>query len=115
MRYPAKLWIILSFVSAVLLLPGLALADAPSAADPCAEIKELDAKNLCRALKIEGARTEEQRMNRYQNKNHSTYYCSLIKDKDKKVFCFAVINQSKSQCGNIIDAELEKQCNAQVK
>jgi len=112
MKLSNTLIALLGLVLFSFLAPGMALADSDKKADPCADIKDADEKNICRAFEIEKTRTNDQRKNRYQNKDHSTYYCSLVKNKDKKVYCFAVISRTKSQCGNIIDADLEKQCNS---
>ncbi len=98
----------------VLWVPTVSQA-APTAADPCAKHKDLDQLNLCRAFEIDKAKTKEQKKNRYQNKNHTTYYCSLIKDRELKNYCFAVATQTKSSCANIVDAQLEKKCNARIK
>ena len=88
---------------------------APKSGDPCVKHKDLDQLNLCRAFEIDKAKTAEQKKNRYQNKNHTTYYCSLIKDREIQKYCFAVASKSKTQCGNIVDPKLEKKCNAKVK
>ena len=71
--------------------------------------------NLCRAFEIDKAKTAEQKKDRYQNKNHTMYYCSLIKDRELQKFCFAVASQTQSGCANIVDAKLEKECNAKIK
>ena len=105
-------------LSLILLVPTGSQADPkadPKAGDPCAQHKDLDQLNLCRAFEIDKAKTAEQKKNRYQNKNHSTYYCSLIKDRELQKYCFAVASQTKSQCGNLVDVKLEKQCNSKVK
>jgi len=99
----------------VLLVPSAVLAADSKKADPCAKHKDLDQLNLCRAFEIDKAKTKEQKKNRYQNKNHTTYYCSLIKDRELKNYCFAVATQTKSSCANIVDAKLEKKCNARIK
>ncbi len=99
----------------VLLVPTLSQAGDSKAADPCAPIKDKDQMNLCRAFEIDKAKTAEQKKNRYQNKNHTTYYCSLIKDRELKKYCFAVASQTKSQCSNLVDPKLEKKCNANIK
>ncbi len=104
--------VLLALVLFSFLVPTVVLAGDAKEADPCAEIKDSDEKNLCRAFEIEKARTDEQRKNRYQNKDHSSYYCSLIKNKDKYLYCLAVTGRNKVQCGNIVDADLEKQCNS---
>ena len=98
----------------VLMVPALSQAD-PRKADPCAHHKDLDQMNLCRAFEIDKAKTAEQKKDRYQNKNHTMYYCSLIKDRELQKFCFAVASQTKSGCANIVDAKLEKECNAKIK
>ncbi len=98
----------------VLMVPTLSAAE-PSKGDPCAHHKDLDQLNLCRAFEIDKAKTADQKKNRYRNKNHSTYYCSLIKGRDLQKFCFAVATQTKSSCATIIDAKLEKECNAKIK
>jgi hypothetical protein len=98
----------------ILLVPTLSQA-AQKSSDPCVKHKDLDQLNLCRAFEIDKAKTAEQKTNRYQNKNHSTYYCSLIKDRELQKYCFAVASQTKSQCGNLVDPKLEKECNAKVK
>ena len=98
----------------VLMVPALSQAD-PSKADPCAHHQDLDQMNLCRAFEIDKAKTAEQKKDRYQNKNHTMYYCSLIKDRELQKFCFAVASQTKSGCANIVDAKLEKECNAKIK
>ena len=99
----------------VLLVPSAALAADSKKADPCAKHKDKDQLNLCRAFEIDKAKTAAQKKNRYQNKNHTTYYCSLIKKRDLQNYCFAVTTQTKSGCANLVDPELEKQCNAKVK
>ena len=99
----------------VLMVPSAVLAADSKAADPCVKHKDLDQLNLCRAFEIDKAKTKEQKKNRYQNKNHTTYYCSLIKDRELKNYCFAVATQTKSSCANIVDSKLEKKCNAKVK
>jgi len=99
----------------VLLVPSAAFSADSKKADPCAKHKDLDQLNLCRAFEIDKAKTNEQKKNRYQNKNHTTYYCSLIKDREIQKYCFAVASQTKSQCGNLVDPKLEKKCNSKVK
>jgi hypothetical protein len=99
----------------VLMIPSAVLAADSKKADPCAQHKDLDQLNLCRAFEIDKAKTADQKKNRYQNKNHTTYYCSLIKDRELKNYCFAVTTQTRSGCANIVDAKLEKKCNAKIK
>ena len=100
----------LAFVLATgifLFYTGLCLADEPQAKSPCDEIADLDDKHLCLATtKKEGKEFG------YSNKNHSTYYCSLVKSRDKKNYCHAVTQKTKSMCGSIVDKKLEEKCNA---
>lgn len=103
------------FLSLVLLVPSAVLAADSKKADPCVKHKDKDQLNLCRAFEIDKAKTKEQKKNRYQNKNHTTYYCSLIKDRELQKYCFAVATRTKSGCSNLVDPKLEKKCNARVK
>ena len=64
-----------------------------------------DDRNLCLALNpIKNPK------DRYKHKDHSTYYCSLIRSRDKMNYCNAVVQGQSRHCKNIIDAELEKKC-----
>lgn len=81
----------------------------------CDEIAEPDERNLCRAFTRDDFNSDDERKNRYQNKDHSYYYCTLIKNRDKQTYCYAVVRNQKSMCGNIIDGKLEKDCNDKVK
>ncbi len=99
----------------LIMVPGAVIAADSKKADPCVKHKDLDQQNLCRAFEIDKAKTKKQKKNRYQNKNHSTYYCSLIKDRELQKYCFAVATQTKSGCGNLVDPKLEKKCNARIK
>lgn len=106
------LWLWIAVVGLAVLIPGSALAEPSKEADPCASINDNDERNLCRAFEIEKQLTDEQRKNRFLHKNHSSYYCSLITSRDKQTYCYAVVNKEESQCGLIVDADLEKQCNS---
>jgi len=99
----------------VLMVPSAVPAADSNATDLCAQHKDMDQLNLCRAFEIDKAKTDAQKENRYQNKNHTTYYCSLIKDREIQKYCFAVATQTKSGCANLLDSKLEKECNAKVK
>ena len=100
----------LAFVLAAgifLLLPSLSLAEEPKAKSPCDTIADLDDRNLCLATtKKEGKDFG------YSNKDHSSYYCSLVKKRDKQNYCYAVTKKTKSMCGLIVDKKLEDKCNA---
>ena len=66
----------------VLMAPSPMQAAESKAADPCIQHKDKDQLNLCRAFEIDKAKSDAQKKNRYQNKNHTTYYCSLIKNRE---------------------------------
>ncbi|MCF8721072.1 hypothetical protein [Nitrospina gracilis] len=112
MRTIRKLWLWMLIIAIAVGVPAMGFADPKADADPCAAVSDMDEKNLCRAFEIEKKLTAEQKENRYQNKNHSSYYCSLIRSRDKQAYCYAVVNKEQSQCGFIVDADLEKQCNS---
>lgn len=80
----------------------------------CDTIADPDERNLCRALTRDSYNDEKEKQNRYANKDHSYYYCTLVKDRDKQTYCYALIRNQKSMCGNIIDAKLEKECNEKI-
>ena len=69
-----------------------------------------DDRNLCLALNP--IKNPE---DRYKHKDHSTYYCSLIRNRDKMNYCNAVVQGQPRHCQNVIDAELEKKCLAESK
>jgi hypothetical protein len=51
--------------------------------------------------------------NRYRDKDHSSYYCSLMeyqKDRDMANFCSAVVKGDATICANIGSVELDKTC-----
>jgi len=103
-------------VGLALIIPQMAVAGPVEDAEKvCGNIADHNEKNLCRAFTIEKARTSNQKQNRYQNKNHSIYYCSILKGRDAQNYCYAVVNQNKSQCGEIVDSKLEADCNSKVK
>ena len=87
----------------------------PDKDNKCDQIAEPDERNLCRAFTRDEFNSDQAKQNRYQNKDHSYYYCTLIKDRDKQTYCYAVVRNQKSMCGNIISADLEKECNSKVK
>ncbi len=80
----------------------------------CDQIADSDERNLCRALTRDTYNTEEERKNRYANKDHSAYYCSLVINRDKQTYCYALVRHQASMCGNIIDADLEKECRSKT-
>ncbi len=90
-----------------LFYPGLSLAEEPQAKNPCDAITDLDDRNLCLAT----TKTEGKEFG-YSNKDHSSYYCSLVKKRDKQNYCYAVTKKTKSMCDSIVDKKLEEKCNA---
>ncbi|QPJ65366.1 MAG: hypothetical protein G3M78_08165 [Candidatus Nitrohelix vancouverensis] len=74
----------------------------------CTAITNPLEKNLCLAL-----HPIKNPQNRYQHKDHSIYYCSLMqyqKDRDMMNFCTAVVQSDPGMCSNIGDTKLEKIC-----
>ena len=69
-----------------------------------------DDRNLCLALNP--IKNPE---DRYKHKDHSTYYCSLIRSRDKMNYCNAVVQGEPRHCENVINKELEKKCLAESK
>jgi hypothetical protein len=91
-----------------LLTPGLSFSDEPPAGGECESIADSDDRNLCLAFK--GINKDEK--NRYQFKNHESYYCSLVKNRDKQKYCYGVTQKTKNMCNEIVDKKLEEKCNA---
>ncbi len=87
------------------------VAPKTSVDQKCDKVEGADAMNLCRAI----SPLDTENKNRYQNKDHSYYYCTLIKNKDKQLYCYAVVQEQNNLCGLIIDAGLEGKCNAHFK
>jgi hypothetical protein len=76
-----------------------------SAAKPTGKLSKEDERNLCLALTpITNPES------RYKHKDHSTYYCTLILNRDSQTFCYAVVQGNPGNCGNIVSSELEKEC-----
>ncbi|PIQ99519.1 MAG: hypothetical protein COV66_11490 [Nitrospinae bacterium CG11_big_fil_rev_8_21_14_0_20_45_15] len=74
----------------------------------CEPITDAIEKNLCMAL--HPIKNPE---NRYRDKDHSSYYCSLMeyqKDRDMMNFCSAIVKSDASICANIGSVDLEKTC-----
>ena len=95
----------LAFVIAAgffIFVPGLPLAGEPQDKSPCDEKADLDDRYLCLAT----TKTEGKGYG-YSNKNHSSYYCSLVKSRDKQNYCNAVTTKTSSMCGLIVDKKLE--------
>lgn len=76
-----------------------------SAATPTGKLSKEDERNLCLALTPITSPES-----RYKHKDHSTYYCTLILNRDSQAFCYAVVQGNPGNCNNIVSAELEKEC-----
>ena len=97
------------FIAAGLFLlnPCLSFSEEPAAKGPCDGIADLDDRHLCLAtIKVEGKEYG------YSNKNHSSYYCSLVTNRDKQKYCYGVTQKTKTMCDLIVDKKLEEKCNA---
>ena len=90
-----------------LLTPGLSFSEEPAAKGPCDGIEDSDDRHLCLAT----TKPEDKEYG-YSNKNHSQYYCSLVKSRDKQKYCYGVTQKTKSMCDLIVDKKLEEKCNA---
>ncbi len=108
MKHSIAPWLTALLLGLALLTPQAVFADTEAEYPMCDKEKEKDKINLCRAFNPK----QSDNKNRYQNKNHSNYYCSLIKNRDLQTYCYAVVGNNKVQCGLIVDADVEKECNS---
>ena len=76
-----------------------------SAAKASGKIPPPDKRHLCLALNP--IKNPE---NRFKHKDHSTYYCSQILNRDIQIYCYAVVEKNKKKCDLIVSRELEKEC-----
>ena len=76
-----------------------------SAAKASGKIPAPDKRHLCLALNP--IKNPE---NRFKHKDHSTYYCTLILNRDIQTFCYAVVEKNSKKCDLIVSKELEKEC-----
>ena len=76
-----------------------------AAAKPTGKLSKEDQRNLCLALTpIKNPES------RYRHKDHSTYYCTLILNRDSQAYCYAVVLGNPKKCDLIVSSELEKEC-----
>ncbi len=76
-----------------------------SAAKPTGKLSKEDQRNLCLALTpINNPES------RYKHKDHSSYYCTLILNRDSQAYCYAIVLGDPQKCDNIVSRELEKEC-----
>ncbi len=76
-----------------------------SAAKASGKIPGPDKRHLCLALNP--IKNPE---NRFKHKDHSTFYCTQILNRDIQNFCYAVVEKNSKKCDLIVSKELEKEC-----
>jgi hypothetical protein len=76
-----------------------------SAAKATGKIPAPDKRHLCLALNP--IKNPE---NRFKHKDHSTYYCTQILNRDIQNYCYAVVEKNSKKCDLIVSKELEKEC-----
>ena len=76
-----------------------------SAAKASGKIPALDKRHLCLALNP--IKNPE---NRFKHKDHSTFYCTQILNRDIQNYCYAVVEKNPKKCDLIVSKELEKEC-----
>ncbi|NIQ03391.1 MAG: hypothetical protein GWM98_25940 [Nitrospinaceae bacterium] len=91
------------------LAPVTGWADVPQESD-CKNKNSLDERNFCLAMINDHGEAK----NRYKNKDHSSYYCSLIRDRDKQNLCQAIIDSDSNRCALIGDKNMEKECRSKT-
>ncbi len=108
-----KGWLCLGLF-ALVFLPLNASAGVPDNSE-CDKIEDSDRRNICMAKMNDRGEGDPLEKNRYQNKDHSTYYCSLVRNRDLKNLCHAVVEQNKKKCDLIGKKEIEDECLASIK
>jgi len=76
-----------------------------SAAKASVKIPAPDKRHLCLALNP--IKNPE---NRFKHKDHSTFYCTQILNRDIQNYCYAVVEKNSKKCDLIVSKELEKEC-----
>ena len=76
-----------------------------SAAKASGKIPAPDKRHLCLALNQ--IKNPE---NRFKHKDHSTFYCTQILNRDIQNYCYAVVEKNSKKCDLIVSKELEKEC-----
>ena len=76
-----------------------------SAAKASGKIPGPDKRHLCLALNP--IKNPE---NRFKHKDHSTFYCTQILNRDIQNYCYAVVEKNSKKCDLIVSKELEKEC-----
>ena len=109
MKYLVKPLFTVFLAISVFFIPSFSSA-APEKASKCMKLADSDDKNLCLSKS-----KDEDKAYGYTNKDHSHYYCTLIRNRDKQNFCYALANTNPNMCGLIIEKKLEDECNAYFK
>ena len=99
--------LLIFFIAIIVFLTSSFSEAEPNKSSDCMKMKSSDDKNLCLSKS-----KDEEKAYGYTNKDHSHYYCTLIKDRDKQNFCYALANTNPNMCGLIIKKKLEDECNA---
>ena len=76
-----------------------------SAAKASGKIPAPDKRHLCLALNP--IKNPE---NRFKHKDHSTFYCTQILNRDIQNYCYAVVEKNSKKCDLIVSKGLEKEC-----
>ena len=76
-----------------------------SAAKASGKIPGPDKRHLCLALNP--IKNPE---NRFKHKDHSTFYCTQILNRDIQNYCYAVVEKNSKKCDLIVSKELEQEC-----
>jgi hypothetical protein len=109
MKYLVKPLLTVFIAISIFLIPSFSSA-TPAKTSDCTKMADADDKNLCLSKS-----KDEDKAYGYTNKDHSHYYCTLIKNRDKQNFCYALANTNLNMCGLIVEKKLEDECNAHFK
>lgn len=75
------------------------------AAQASGKVSQMDQRNLCLAL-----HPIKDPVNRFMHKDHSTYYCTLILNRDAQNYCYGVVKGEPKYCDLIVSPQVEKDC-----
>jgi len=87
---------------------------APKETD-CNNEKDSDKRNFCLAKINDRAEGNPLEKDRYRNKDHSAYYCTLIQSRDTQNYCYAMIEKNSKKCELLSSVALEKECKDSIK
>jgi hypothetical protein len=103
------------FLLTIIIASSSSFAFAAPKETDCSSEKNSDKRNLCLAKINDRAEGNPLEKNRYRNKDHSAYYCTLIRSRDLQNYCYAVIEHNSKKCELLSSVALEKECKADVK